>query len=628
MIRTRSIAIGAFCVAMSGYAALAATTVSCEKGCAPVTECKGNDTPYLFCLNEDEVDRKLVLTLTVDPAPAEGETLHVYAGNPARGAAIQENPVTFAAAGSGRAATLTFDFADVEKSPLLIVTTTRKGSSEKLLSWLPYRTSSRSETQELLAGADASGNWSVDIAPSYVQVSAGWRELPRTRDSRVRTWFSLAADPTLKDDADLDGAVSGVPGLVIAEAATWPAEQGVSKSEAEKFLDSLLGKVHAQEFEGMHWEQKPDRTLDNIPGAEGAVLRNFYTAITMRTNASVATYTAEDMGQSGSSRYFAHETSLNLKQVDSPMLWASYSQNDYGTDRHLLDLLREHVDANRPSLELGPVLRVNGDGGAPTYRAAFTLRVRPWADDKTRAMPHPSAGIVGIDVLAVRWGYGGIQVPQSGTGGLTRKALCEVLNCSDDGFATADFSKLPKGWEVSPYQASTLTSSGQVPLMPGVKSIAHRGPDEPAANALPKFPAESDFALSASLRAGALVKRGGFFGNRVDGVVPINTYAQYIVRVTVATFPGQELVSTDGAVIASSAEAGLATVLPPRKTLGDRIKAWIRDNLAISGFLVLAVVAVLAFLVPGFRQALSAFFGLIAALLKRLKDAISGKKGV
>lgn len=601
----------------------AATTVSCEAGCRPVTACAGNASPYLLCLLDRESDLKL--GWSVDATLAEGESLHVYAGNPARGASIPERAVSFAADGARQAGAFTFTNADLGTGPLLVVTTLKKGGSEKLLSWIPFRTSTPAETGSLLAGADPAGNWSVDVIPSFVQVSAGWRELPRTRDTRTRTWLSLATDSMLASDADLDGTVSGVPGLVMQVSAPWPARE-----DWKNKVQQLLGvpENHAVKFESLHWEEKPDRTIEGIPGVGTVSLRNYYTVVTLFTNASVATYTAKDMGQSGSSRYFAHETSANLKQVDNPLLWASYSLNDYGADTHLLDLMRRHVESNAPSLELGQVQRINGDGGVPTYRAAFTLRVRPWADDSTRDIANPHAGVVAVDVLAVRAGLGGIKVPASNATGVAKDSLCGIWSCADDGLASIDFNKPPKGWEVSPPQASTLTVSGQIPLLDGIKSIAERSPDAVAGNQLPVFPAQAQFALGASLRAGALVRRGGFFGSRVDGVVPINSYAQYVLRFTVATFPGQQLASTDTAVVASPGEIALATVTPPRRTLGDRLKDWIREHFALSGFILLIMVAALVLLVPGFRQALSAFFGLIAAILRRLTGAVSGKKDV
>jgi hypothetical protein len=600
---------------------LAAVSVDCAEGCRPVTACAGNATPYLFCLADRSSDVKL--TWRVDTPLTEGQSLQVYAGNPARSAGIPVRSITFTADQGAQVGSLTLKSDEVGIGALLLVTTLKSRDRESILSWLPYRTSTEAETRESLGGTPPAGSWSVDVVPAFVQVSAAWRELPRTRDSRTRTWLSLTSDPMLATDADLDGSVAGVPGLVMQVSAPWHAREDW-KSKLQEFLK--IPEKHAVKFESLHWEEKPDRVIEGIPGAGPISLRNYYTVVTLFTNASTATYAARDMGLSGNNRYFAHETSAALKQVDHPLLWASYAQNDYSSDNHLLKLLQEHVQNNGPSLELGPVQRVNGDGGPAVYRAAFKIRVRPWSDDTTGAIPQPTAGIVGVDVLAVRTGMGSIKVPASNATGVQSESMCSLFNCgNDDGLASIDFNKPPKGWEVSPPQSSALSLSNQIPLLDGIRSVAERDPDS-TSGVLPKFPATAEFALAVSLQSGALVRRGGFLGRRVDGIVPINSYAQYIVRFAVATFPGQEMVTTDTVVLPSADQIGVKTITPKKKSVSDWIKDWVRENLALSGVLLLAAFLVVLFLVPGFRSLVSAVFGMIAAFIRKItpKDKPTG----
>lgn len=589
-----------------------AVSVECEAGCRPVTACAGNASPYLLCLADRGTDVKL--TWRVDTHLSDGQSLQVYAGNPARAAGIPERNISFAAEDGALIGSFTFKQDELDGA-LLVVTTLKSRDGESILSWIPFRISTEAETQESVEGPDAAGNWSVDVTPAFIQVSAGWRELPRTRAPRTRTWFSLAADPVLATDADLDGNVSGVPGLVMQVSAPWHAREDW-KTKVQEVLG--IPSNHAVKFESLHWEEKPDRVID-IPGVGPISLRNYYTVVTLFTNASIASYTAREMGRSGSTKYYAHETSASLKQVDHPLLWASYSLNDYSADNRLLGLLQEHVEGNGPSLGLGPVQRVNGDGGPAVYRAAFTVRVRPWSDETTSTMRQPQAGIVGIDVLAVRAGMGGIKVPGANATGVQTESICNVWTCNtDDGLASIDFNKPPRGWDISPPRSSTLSLSSQIPLMDGVKSIAERSADARASATLPHFPANAQFALATSLQAGALVRRGGFLGRRVDGIVPINSYAQYVVRFAVATFPGQELVTTDTPVMPSPEQIDVVTVTPKKKSISDRLTDWVRDNFALAGIAVIAAFIALLLLVPGFRSLVSAFFGFLASIFRAI----------
>jgi hypothetical protein len=243
-------------------------------------------------------------------------------------------------------------------------------------------------------------------------------------------------------------------------------------------------------------------------------------------------------------------------------------------------------------------------------------------------MQQPQAGIVGIDVLAVRTGMGGIKVPGSPSG--VASALCKVWTCANDDMKSIDFTKPPRGYDVSPPQSSTLTISGQIPMQDGVSSIAERGLGQGAGAAAhpatpPKFPARTEFALVATLRAGALISRSGLFRTRVDSVVPINTYAQYVVRFTVATFPGQRLVSTDTPIVPSPSDLAVVTVPIIHKSLSQKIGEWIRDNFALSSTIVLVVFVALLLFVPGFRSLMSAVLGLFAQMLRAIVRLFGSK---
>ncbi len=607
---------------LCAVAASAETRVTCATGCIPTPACKGDASPNLLCL----ADRRSDVTLEwhIDRKLEKNEALRVYAGNPLAETSIPERQVEFVQQADALTGRYTLSSDQLGKGPLLVVTTLAQGKKESLLSWIPFRTATPAETQVRLTDAPPASEWAVDIVPSFIQVSAGARELPRTQDATTLTWYSLAGMQRPITDVDLDGPTTGAPGLGIQAAQAWHARDDW-RSEILQRLQ--LPSKHSVEVDQLKWDEMPDRTAQ-IPGVGTVSLRNYYTVVTLFTNATVTNYSDKDLGRSGSKRYFAHETSAMLNPPSHPLLWASYTQSDYGSDRGLLDLLRQEVAASSGQLNLGPLQQISGDGGPPVYRVAFTVRARPWQDETTTGMRNPIAGIVGMDIVALRTGVGEVRIPAGkDTTGVTLDD-CGVWKC-EPGTALVNFHDPPSHTDIESWQVSAATPTGQAPMIREIGSIGQRGPDAGEPSIPERFPPLARFAVGANLRAGALLQRSGWFDHRVDNVIPINTYAQFVVRIAVVTFPNIELTTTDTVIHTSPKDLEVAIGPTIKNSFSKLIRDWIRDHFGLSmtllGLLAVGVLILLCVLIPG-CQLLAAIVGFFTALINRISQWLRPKR--
>lgn len=624
---SRRTPIVALILTLNSLVAFAETSVTCTAGCQSRTACDGDSSPNLLCL----VDRASDVTLSwqIDHALGKNESIKVYAGNPLAASSIPERQVTFTQQDQTLRGSYTLRGDQLGKGPLLVVTTLAKGNDESLLAWIPFRTATPDETRARLAGPRAASEWAVDIVPSFMQVSSGTRDLPRTQDTTMTTWFSLAGMELPIADADLDGPSTGAPGLGIQAAQPWHARE----DWREEILQRLqLPSKHSVSVEELKWDEMPDRTAD-FQGVGTVSLRNFYTVVTLFTNATVSNYSDHDLGHSGSGRYFAHETGARLKTPDHPLLWASYNPSDYGSDLKLLELLRRHVATQSTGvLGLGPILSASGDGGAPVYRVGFTVRARPWEDETTRDMKSRIAGIVGIDIAAVRSGIGEVLIPaDKDTKGVSPDGDCGVWKCPPGNTAAINPNDPPRHMDIESWQVSVATPPGQAPLIREIGSIAQRNVEtasaaNPASKSLPdRFPADARFAVGANLRAGAVLRRGGIFDYRVDGVVPINVYAQFVVRIAVVTFPGTELPATDTPIVTSPKDLRIEIAPPQRGRFSKLFHDWVRDHFGLSigllAFLIVLAIFAVCVIIPG-CVLVGAVLQFFTAVIRRITQLI------
>jgi hypothetical protein len=200
-------------------------------------------------------------------------------------------------------------------------------------------------------------------------------------------------------------------------------------------------------------------------------------------------------------------------------------------------------------------------------------------------------------VVAARRGIGGVQAQ-----GGNDSAFCRVVGC-DSGNGPINLRDPPAGYSVANAQVALGTLEGSVPLIdtPPLQAEKILPPEgEPVPKDLPPapeikgFPTTSRFALAAKLRAGALMRDELFW--RVSEVAPIDVYTQYIVKITVAAFPGAKLETGDDVHIPSRESTGTTSTV----TNNDPWK-WLKSPwlLALLGGVVLIAAAVVILYVKG-----------------------------
>ncbi len=568
------------------------------------------------------------ISWTSDSDPAGGEaSVRLYAGNPTFTDAIPDRgAVAFAADGDKWSLSRSFDTDDLGRGTFLTILVREDGDRREILDWRAHRVTTEAELGQQRDIRTSGGNWSVDITPALLQVSSGHGELPRSTGGDERAWWSLWATDGNISDADLDGADSGVAGIGVQVSTPWHAR--------ENWRDSITGHLtgvegHTTKFGALNWVELPDREINLGPAATAIDIRHYYTIVTLHTNAGVRTFSARDVGRSGNKRWFSHETSASLKPPPDPRFWSSYSRRDHGADPYLLDLLQGQVAASSvPGLP--DVQTVDGDGGSTIYRVGLVASARPWevdAGDEPGSSVDGSnagfvAGFVGIDLVAARAGLGRVRTGDD-TGG--DGAFCAVIRCDSDD-KNLDLNDPPDGYGVAPPVASLDTVSGKLPMSQGIPAMAQRETGrlgEAEAVLVPNLPSQTRFAVGANLRAGALIRKGGLFGTRIDNVVPIDSYAQFVIKMTVAMVPDANIVANEEMVAPAPDELEIVTKTPPKRGFFD----WLEGLLGISAFgkwlLAGAVILALLFLVPGFRNILSAVLNLLAAAIDRLAKGMA-----
>ncbi|HEX5789115.1 MAG TPA: hypothetical protein VFY03_13110 [Woeseiaceae bacterium] len=598
--------------------ALAAIAVAC-RDCGEQAD---DRTVNLLVVPVDSTAIELAWTSDSDPAGDEA-TIRLYAGNPTFTDAIPDRgTVAFEAQGGKWVLSRSFTVAELGRGTFLTILVREDGNRREILDWRAHRVTTEAELAQQRDIRTSGGNWSVDITPALLQVTSGHGELPRSTGGDERAWWSLWATDGNISDADLDGADSGVAGIGVQVSTPWHAR--------ENWRDSIVGNLsgvqgHTTKFGELKWVELPDREINLGPGAEPVDIRHYYTIVTLHTNASVRTFSARDLGRGGNRRYFSHETSASLKPPPDPRFWSSYSRRDHGADPVLLDLLQRQVAASSvPGLP--DIQVVDGDGGSAIYRVGLVASARPWEVEAAAAGDPPAggfvAGFVGVDLIAARAGLGRVRVGDTGDGD---GVFCALIRCDSDD-KNLDLNDPPDGYAVAPPVASLDTISGKLPMSQGVPALAQRETGrlgEADAVRLPNLPSQTWFAVGANLRAGALIRKGGLFGTRVDNVVPIDSYAQFVIKMTVAVVPGADIVANEEMIAPAPEELEIVTKTPPPRGFFD----WLEGLLGISAFgkwlLAGAIVVALLFLVPGLRNILSAALNLLAAAIDRAAKGLA-----
>jgi hypothetical protein len=589
-------------------------------------------------------DAPVTITWRSPKDPAEGDRIILfYAGNPSMQDAIpRRTPLVFRKEGNEWRASAEFSGAELGRGTFLTVVTSRPrngsespdGENEEVLDWRAFRLLTIDEKTKKEQGPKPGSAWSVTITPALLQAQSGHGLLPPFEGGDQRPWWSFVELEGNVTDLDLDGDFAGIPGIGIQVSTPWHTRDG--EDWKQKIREKLTGvEGHKVRFGDLEWFERPDREADLGSKVTTIFLRHYYTVITMYTNASVKSFNKQEVGASHwflNPTYFSHETSARLKHTDEPRFWASYSRREYSADKRLLAILQRQVKEQGRVPGLLGVQVDTGDGGEPTYTVGFYAQVRPWEipgqESKTKKF---RAGLVGVDVVAARGGIGGLVTQGSAGESSLEQVWCKVIRCNDQGHRL-DLDKPPDGYQVTQALAFLGTHSGNLPIFQEAPTLAEKGVPELIPDAV-NLPSKARFGINAKLRAGALLQEASW--GHMKNVVPINTYAQFIVKLTVAMFPDTHLITNDDAILPNPAEFEAKIMVPPL----TGILAWIKKHmvLAVLGAVAAIALPILIF-VPGglailksaldiFTKIVSVILQLVEKVLEKISDMVKGKKG-
>jgi len=598
------------------------------------TSCKttSEDQSVDLILREN-ADDSITLRWQSDLPPVpSGFVATVYGGNPVHQQdLVERGRIDFVEENGKWFGTMSFDGRSVGGGTFITVLTLRREDAKKtsgsdnsnlpprtadeqILDWRAFRLLTLAELEDRSQLPEPQGKWSIDVRPALLRVTTGHGDLPRSRAGGTPVWWAIGELEGNTSDLDIDGDHSGVPGLMVQVSTPWHTR--AESDWKEGVLNKLTGvEGHKVHFGELTWYEIKDR---EIPIQDKQlVLRHYYTVVTLFTNASAKSFNQKEVGVTTlftSPVFFSHETTARLKHPGDPRFWSSYSLRDYGADPWLLDLLKRQVQRDGSVPGLGPVQVDDGDGGTVGYDVGFYARVRPWDPPEEQAGRKFNAGFVGLDVVAARAGYGGIVVKGDQSEPALPGAWCEVVRCDDQG-KDLNLSNPPSGFRTYPPVAALATLSGSLPMIDRSPKLAERG-----LNDLPELPATTRFGLTANLRAGALAQTAAF-GN-VKNLVPINSYAQFVLKMTVAMLPTTVAVASNEAVLPAAIEFKTHTETPKPGGLWG----WITEHLgAFLGAIVAVAVVLAVIFLPGVRQFVSSIFRLLAALINRLAGRIEKK---
>lgn len=507
--------------------------------------------------------------------------------------------------------------------------------ANQILDWRAFRLSTPEEQARRSSLPEPASAWSIDVRPAWLRINSGHGWLPRSRGNDRPIWWSLTDMEGNTTDLDLDGESTGVPGLTVQVSTPWNSR--AEEEQRSNIITKLTGvKGHLVKFGELQWFEEPNRAINTTE----VLLRYFYTVVTLYTNASVRSFSKKDVEISNplillgllNPRFFSHETTARTKIPNDARFWSSYSEREYGTDPNLLELVRKHVNEHKSIPGLGPIQRVEGDGGNVFYHVGFYARVKPWQD----AVPvnnkkQFSAGFVGLDVVAARAGHGGVIVTGS-AGESEIKDIWRNIVSGKQSEKSLDLGKPPDGYSVAQPVAYLGTLSGNLPMIGSNPLLAERTAISRSniraggsTALLPTLPNRTRFGVSANLRAGALIQKGSL--GYVNNIVPINSYAQFVVKMTVAMLSKDVIVANNDVVVPLPIEFSTHTETPEPQGFFHSIKKWFKENLskAITVVILLLVVA-LVFLIPGFRQFISSIFRLFAAFINKAASTVEGRK--
>ncbi|MDP2270474.1 MAG: hypothetical protein Q8K32_07045 [Archangium sp.] len=579
---------------------------------------------------------------SADPTDSGKRAVLLYAGNPTHAVnLVALGALTFTRSGDRWVATRTFGEAALGNGTFLSVVTSRKanekerpeGDNETILDWRAFRLLLDADRMQHEAEPPRGSLQSIDLTAAYLQVESPHGVLPPHDGDDKRTWWATAmAADGVTSALQLDGDNTGAPALGVQHSSVWETrgndptvKDGLNAlvEQATSGVRSVGGKGHFVRFENLSWYEVSDRQIK--VGDEIIDIKHYYTVVTLYTRATFKAFPIKDIIDRPfyllDETYFAHETSAPLGPSQDPRLWASYSKREYSEDMRLLGMLTRQLRNGGKVPGLSNYQSQTGDGGPSTYNVGFFVRVQPWdvaATETTMAFPKEKAiaGLVAVDVVGARAGIGGITAE-----GGNSTVWCQVIGC-DDKNGSINLRKQPAGYRVSDAAATLGTLPGNVRLMESAPTVAERAIERVGAKpapAPPQFPSTARFALSAKLRAGALIQEQLFW--RVSNLMPIDSYAQYVVKFTVALSPNRVMVTANDPHVPSKDHSGSIHVVPDNDPWAWLTDHWVLFSMLGTGALVLGI-AVISVMNPALGAMLlkifTAPFKLVLWLFKKI----------
>lgn len=633
----------------------------------------GDETAQL--LYRAAEDQPVTIRWSTREIPAEdGWEIRLYAGNPSAQDQIPDlGPLTFSKGGHWYKAEQRFEPEALGRGTFLTVLTRRKANGrgdEEILDWRAWRLLTTEEHAREVAGPAPMTRYELNVTPAALRADTARGPLPRGRGGDQAIWFSLVDAQDGLADVDLDGDVNGIAGLNVNVSAPWAAGTGAT-DPAQGLKDSLRGVEGSTVTLGeLEWVEQDPQEVELEAEAEGAriLLRHYYTVITLSTRASTRTFKGSELGRGLWNKdrvYLAHETSDTQrttaalsKDPPHPRLWASWSRREMSADPHLLDLVHAQLKRGQPIPGLPAPVMIDGDGGSVGYHAGFVAGLSSWLEGDEGAR-YSQPGFVSLEIVAARVGHGSLTTSADGSDSRLRQLAAQMsggddrqplsLGAPPDGFYTASVSAgLGSAVGALPMLETDGVAYGQrgddAPVFLGGGGAGEAGVREAGAglDALTRlansgeltaegadasrilaqagFPTRARFVLSANLRAGALVE--GQPGGKVYGMVPIDAYAQYVVKMTVAMLPTTKLVTTHEQVAADAAEAVSKDVTVDVDKAEKRNPGLLArlESKGLTWILVcVVIVGIIALFMafPGLRD-------LVNAIFSRLAKAIGG----
>lgn len=505
-------------------------SVGCAWGCLP----GGDETPSLLY---HAADQDIVLEWTSVDEPG---TLTLRAGDPMTvGALPDRGPLEFTRERGLWRARARFSSDELKAGTLVTALLEGEGRGQRIVGWWVWRPLTPEELEAQRAAPDPWSGWELGLAPAAIRTETGGRALPvGTRAGKADPWWAPGPGEAWTD-LDLDGPASGAPGIGVAVSSVWAssADDPGWRDEVKSAITGDDGRDVA--FEDLRWTEAPARAVEAGPG-QTVELRAYYVAVTLHTQASVAQVDRDQLrgwGWRCGPACLTHETSAALKAPDELPLWSGYNPRLHTRDAELLALLQRQVDEEGGVPGLDAIRRGDGDGGATRVDLGLVAALQPWTGQESLR-----PGIVAIDVVGNRAGVGEIRSEGRETLPALPRLLAGIFG--DSGAHEVDLADLPEGWSAWGASARVLSQAGLLRPMDD-PALAQKG----AAAMLGwsadgvqvkvdngegiGFPDQQRVVVSASLRAGALARRGTF--GRTAELVPVNAFAQVVLRLTVAS---------------------------------------------------------------------------------------------